>query len=102
MPPEQTPASGPDMLQKYSIPLAIVAAGALIAGALYFSGSGGAGPGAQPTSVNVEDVKIQADDPVIGNANAPVTLVYWFDYQCPFCKAIDAGGVPQIPIEPAT
>lgn len=88
--------------QKYLIPIAIVVAGALIAGAVYFSNSGGsgAGDGGAP-SVNVKDVKIQADDPVIGDKNAKVTLVYWFDYQCPFCKAFDVGGVPQIPIEPS-
>ena len=101
MPPEQKSASDSDMLQKYSIPLAIVVAGALIAGALYYSNNSGAGPGGQVASVNVEDVKIQADDPVIGEKDAPVTLAYWFDYQCPFCKAVDVGGVPQIPIEPA-
>lgn len=101
MPPEQTPASGSDTLQKYSIPLAIVAAGALIAGALYFSGSGAGSGSPSPVSVNVEDVIIAPHNPVIGEPNAPVTLVYWFDYQCPYCKAVDVGGIPQIPIEPA-
>ena len=33
---------------------------------------------------------------VIGHADAPVTVHYWFDYQCPFCKAVDVGH-PQIP-----
>ncbi|OGG57598.1 hypothetical protein A2853_01885 [Candidatus Kaiserbacteria bacterium RIFCSPHIGHO2_01_FULL_55_17] len=96
--------SSADATQKFSIPLAIVVAGALIAGAVYFSGAGpGAGnlAAAGTPSVNVKDVTIGADDPVIGNANAPVTLAYWFDYQCPYCKAVDVGGIPQIPIEPA-
>jgi len=100
MPEQQTGTS--DALQKFAIPLAIIAAGALVAGAVYFSNSGGSAPrGEQPPSVDVRDVKIQADDPILGEANAPVTLAYWFDYQCPFCKAVDVGGVPQIPIEPA-
>ncbi|MBI2612994.1 thioredoxin domain-containing protein [Candidatus Kaiserbacteria bacterium] len=91
------------VFQKYLVPIAIVVAGALIAGAVYFSNSGGSGApdGGQPPSVNVKDVKIQADDPVIGDKNAKVTLAYWFDYQCPFCKAFDVGGIPQIPIEPS-
>lgn len=90
------------VFQRYLVPIAIVVAGALIAGAVYFSNSGGSGPqgGGLPT-VNVKDVNIQADDPVIGDKNAKVTLAYWFDYQCPFCKAVDVGGIPQIPIEPA-
>lgn len=100
--PEQT--SNPGALQKYLVPISIIAAGALIAGALYFSGGGntaGTGPSEQPISVDVEDVSIQPHNPVIGESNAPATLVYWFDYQCPYCKAVDVGGIPQIPIEPA-
>jgi protein-disulfide isomerase len=89
-------------MQKYSVPLAIVVAGALIAGAVYYSSTGSAGPSTgQPLSVDVKDISIEAYNPVIGDKNAPVTLVYWFDYQCPFCKAVDTGGVPQIPIEPS-
>lgn len=97
-----TQQSGSDTLQKLSIPLSIVIAGALIAGAVYFSGSGGGAPvGGELPPVDIEDVAIEAHNPVLGDANAPVTLAYWFDYQCPFCKAVDVGGIPQIPIEPA-
>jgi protein-disulfide isomerase len=107
MPPEQptlsTPVSTSETLQKLSIPIAIVIAGALIAGAVYFSGGGGGtgGPVGELPEVNVEDVTITESDPVVGNDDAPVILVYWFDYQCPFCKAVDVGGVPQIPIDPS-
>jgi len=100
MPGEQV-SSAVHTLQKFSIPLAIVIAGALVAGALYFGGGSGGAPPGSPAPVDIKDVSIQADDPVIGEKNAPVTLAYWFDYQCPFCKAVDVGGVPQIPIEPA-
>ena len=99
--PEQQSSSSSNIIQKLSIPLAIVIAGALIAGAVYFGGGGGAGGGDKPISVNVKDVSIRPHNPVLGNANAPVTLAYWFDYQCPFCKAVDVGGIPEIPIEPA-
>lgn len=82
-----------------AIPAAIVIAGALIAGAVYFSGTGGGGPSAP--SVDIKDVSITESTPFIGDPKAPVTLAYWFDYQCPFCKAVDVGGIPQIPIEPS-
>jgi protein-disulfide isomerase len=51
-------------------------------------------------AVNVKDVKI-AGEPYIGNANAPVTLAFWSDYQCPYCKAFEVGGIPQITIPAA-
>lgn len=89
-----------NVLQKNLVPISIIIAGALIAGAVYFSGSpaGGSAQDGQ-LSVNIEDVKIEPSDPVLGDKNAKVTLAYWFDYQCPFCKAFDIGH-EQIPIEP--
>jgi protein-disulfide isomerase len=105
MPEEQAAqtAHAGDVLQKFSIPISIVLAGALIAGAVYMSGGVGSGsptPGAQQ-KVDIKDVKVTDDTPYIGDKNAKVVLAYWSDFQCPFCKAVETGGVPQIPIEPA-
>ena len=100
--PENTSSSSVDTLQKFSVPLAIVIAGALIAGAVYMNGQKQpVAGGPQQPSVNIKDVKIGPDDPYIGKENAPVVMAYWSDYQCPFCKAVEVGGIPQIPIEPA-
>ncbi len=57
------------------------------------SGSGSTAAAAQ--EVNIKDVKT-TNDPYIGNANAPVVMAFWSDYQCPYCKAFEVGGVPQI------
>jgi protein-disulfide isomerase len=92
---------------KYFLPGAVVVAGILIAGAVVWNGthptvapSGAtAGTGAAP-SVNIKNVKT-ADDPFIGQANAPVTIAFWSDFQCPFCKAAEVGGIPQIPTPPS-
>lgn len=78
--------------------------GALIIGIcliIGLSGRGGTstandgGTATAPANVDVKNIAIDGD-PFIGKANAPVTLVYWSDYQCPFCKAFEVGGVPQI------
>jgi len=36
------------------------------------------------------------DDPVLGKANAPVTIVSFEDYQCPFCKRAFEQTFPQL------
>src|SRR3989338_1992946 len=87
------------------LPASIIIAGLLIGGGLYFglSNSGGSvgQGGTQPAAnVDIKDVKIEGM-PYIGKADAKVVLAYWSDYQCPFCKAVEVGGIPQIPIDPA-
>ncbi len=37
-----------------------------------------------------------AESPFIGNRNAPVTIAYWYDYQCPFCRKDEETCLPQI------
>lgn len=80
-------------------PIAIVIAGIIIAGAVLYENSSGSAPvqaGAQP-SVAVDASKVKTDgDPIVGNANAPVTIAYWFDYQCPFCKQNELQSMPQL------
>lgn len=61
----------------------------------------GAATGQQPSvAVDIKDVKT-AGEPYIGDANAKVVLAFWSDFQCPYCKAVEVGGVPQIPTAPA-
>lgn len=44
-------------------------------------------PTAQP-AVDINDVKTDGS-PFIGDADAPVVMAYWTDYQCPFCQRFD-------------
>src|SRR3989338_7547032 len=84
------------------IPAAIVLAGAIIGVTLSVAFKGtppgaGTATGGQPAiPVDIKDVKI-AGEPYIGNANAKVVLAFWSDFQCPYCKAVETGGIPQIP-----
>lgn len=90
-----------------SIPVAIVIAGVLIAGAVYLGTSKGAITTAgntqtqqvaqQPAGQAVDIAKIKtAGNPFVGNPNAPVTMAYWFDYQCPFCRRFEEDAMTQI------
>lgn len=80
--------------QTLSIPLAIVIAGVLIAGALYFTKRGDsiavlpeqddqiAESAGETANIN----PITEDDHIRGNPNAKVVVVEYSDFECPFCK----------------
>lgn len=86
-----------DLKQAMSIPAAIVIAGALIAGAMYFSKVGPVPaapanqvaqqptPGPLPDHFNIR--AISNADHIVGDKHAPVTLMEYSDLECPFCKA---------------
>lgn len=86
------------------LPVAVVVAGLLIAGAVIWNGShpsaapAGTDPSETPKAVVVDIKNVKTDgNPFIGQANAPVTIAFWSDFQCPYCKAFEVGGIPQIP-----
>ncbi len=77
--------------QFLSIPIAIIIAGALVAGGIYFSGRGSQTAivnNANTASVaNIESIKpISATDHVLGNPKADIVIVEYSDIECPFCK----------------
>ena len=82
-----------------SIPIAIVFAGLLIAGAIVFSEKNSpttttAAPsvpsrdqaGADQSNAPVEILALREDDHVLGNPNADVVIIEYSDPECPFCK----------------
>jgi len=102
-------------------PVAVIAGAVVIAAAIYFglSGGGSIGTGSAGTSptapsapstagsaptrptrpsvgaVDIADVDVEGE-PFIGDANASVTLAYWMDYQCPFCKRFETTTLIQL------
>lgn len=82
-------------INNLSTPIAIVIAGALIAGALYLgtSQSGGANSpqpqaGTGQSAGSLEKVAaVTSEDHVRGNPNADVVIVEYSDFECPFCKS---------------
>lgn len=73
-----------------SVPLAIVVAGALIAGALYLSPKTDVSNKAVANPVGAKpEVKVKPvskEDHLQGNPDAKVIVVEYSDTQCPFCK----------------
>lgn len=89
------------MKDKYFLPASVLVAGLLIAGAVLWNGSHPAQQAAQNGTQPVQptaDIKNvnTADNPYIGNANAPITIAFWSDFQCPFCKQFELNTLPQI------
>jgi protein-disulfide isomerase len=90
--PESQPGVTSTHVQKresLAVPIAIVIAAGLIAGAIYMSG------GAAPAKNQVADTTPEEDivfrpvdqtDHIRGNPNAPILFVEYSDYDCPFCK----------------
>jgi len=103
-----------------SLTVTILAAAILISGSMVFLGSkmtqGGsqadieAGIQAYIEKQQAETTKAQAeankpkfvdgdftdDDPVLGDPDAPVTIVEWSDFECPFCARFFKNTLPQI------
>lgn len=71
------------------VPIAIVIAGALIAGSLFLTNKGDSGSQAGTTpgdKVPYASVEVRDNDHIVGNPDAPVIVVEYSDTECPFCK----------------
>lgn len=95
-----------NMKTNFFIPISIVLAGLLIAGTILFTSGKGNNTGDnnarlgpnQPGigSGNGIQVVVTDTDPSIGNANAPVTLIAFEDFECPFCERFSQQTLPLI------
>lgn len=86
-----------------TIPLAIVVAGLLIAGAIFLSQSGDGAPQTERAEKNTPSTNtemgqtapltirpVSGDDHIRGNPNADIVIVEYSDTECPFCKRFHA------------
>ncbi len=77
-------------LHNAGIPMAIVIGFAMIALAIYFTGSKPAAPttavAPEEEQAPIEVAPVTEADFIRGNPNAPITIVEYSDYDCPFCK----------------
>src|SRR3989344_2671228 len=74
------------MNSQYVLPITIVVAGALIAGAVFLAGQrSNTPPTGNGTTVNARDYT-PGKDHILGNPNAEVKVIEYVDLECPFCK----------------
>jgi len=80
----------PNQQNTFTIPLAIIVAGGLVAAAIYFGvGSSNPTPIANNTdtqAVDINLVSVTEKDHIIGDKNAELVIVEYSDTECPFCK----------------
>ncbi|MFA5936795.1 MAG: thioredoxin domain-containing protein [Candidatus Paceibacterota bacterium] len=73
---------------KLSIPMAIIVAGVVIAGAIYFSSIKSPNT-TDPTAIAslLDKIRpVSKTDHIRGDINAPIKIVEYSDIECPFCK----------------
>lgn len=88
------PPHAPTQRNALGIPVAIVIAAALIAGAIIFTGTQKSGSVVQngktdqndQVTAEVEIAPVTEKDHIRGNPNAPIMIVEYSDYDCPFCR----------------
>ena len=74
----------------FLVPIAIVIAGAFIAGAIYFGGAKQSNPSTssgQATNTEIDISPITERDHVLGSRDAEIMIVEYSDTECPFCKS---------------
>ncbi len=82
----------PQSKQSIAIPVAILVGFALIAAAILFSGNRATQPLAAPkitgpaAAIKTDIKAIDGTDAIRGNPMAPIMVVEYSDYDCPFCK----------------
>lgn len=74
---------------KFLVPMAIIVAGAMIAGAIYLGGASSPSSSTgntSPTTSPIDIASLSERDYIRGSSSAPIVLVEYSDIECPFCK----------------
>ncbi len=77
------------MKSQYVLPITIVIAGLLVAGAVFLVGKTGTTPTASGSKTTARAYD-GATDHLLGNPNAPIKVVEYADLECPHCQIFNA------------
>lgn len=76
--------------QNLMVPIAIVIAGAIVGGAIFYTAKNSPAPASSNSSASQSIQKnippVTATDHILGSLTAPVKIVEYTDLECPFCK----------------
>jgi len=91
------------MKQNFILPISILIAGVMIAGTIFYTGGnrntqGGLAQGGAnlPNTGHRVEVTITDTDPSLGDKDAPVTIMAFEDFECPFCARFSQQTLPLI------
>ena len=85
---ENTESPTPQQKSSLSVPISIIIAGALVAGAVWFSNGNKIDTTATVGGAGTKKVDVSfGDTPILGEEKAKVEIVVFSDYQCPFCES---------------
>ena len=77
-------------MKQYILPITIVVAGLLIAGAVFFVGK--SGTTTTPNNGTAQAINfrpVDSTDHILGNPNAAVKVIEYADLECPYCKVFN-------------
>ena len=77
------------MKSQYVLPITIVVAGALIAGAVFLAGKGSTTPPPGGDGKVTARAYTPGVDYILGNPNAAVKVIEYSDLECPYCKTFN-------------